>query len=128
MGWSRCPRVGTNYIEGMSIDITDYIDDIKIFVDQWVGEHDGACDADINDMQGEAMLALVEARDNFEGRADFRTYLYTVVRHKLSKWRRTEGRYRKRNVASGDMGDVVDEHVGEVDYGDYHQTNDSPCP
>lgn len=92
----------------MTIKTADYTEYVLALVAQLIKDWGGASDTDMDDMQGEALFALVEAKDTYKGGSDFKTFLHTVVRNHLRDWRKAENRYEARNRVCGDMGYAPD--------------------
>ncbi len=60
-----------------------------------------------DDLIQSTFLAIVKARDQFEGRSSFRTYLFTIARHELHRHLREVRRSARFDPALSSIADIV---------------------
>jgi RNA polymerase sigma factor (sigma-70 family) len=74
-----------------------------------------------DEMAQATFLALVKARDQFEGRASFRTYLYTIARNELYRHLRGLQRTRQFDPELSSIADLQTSAGGKLARGEDHR-------
>ena len=74
-----------------------------------------------DEMAQATFLALVKARDQFEGRASFRTYLYTIARNELYRHLRGLQRTRQFDPELSSIADMQTSAGGKLARGEDHR-------
>jgi RNA polymerase sigma-70 factor (ECF subfamily) len=65
------------------------------------------CDGEVDELVQGTMLACLNARDQFRGEASFRTYLFSIARHKLYRLLRDRRRDPNLDVSITSVAEIV---------------------
>lgn len=88
---------------------------------QFVMWKTGATRNDAEDLAQDVFLQVFRSSETFQGKARFRTWLYSLASHVCHRWIRTKSRRRKYEVAGGisqqaaTIGEIADERPGVLE-------------